>query len=433
MKNNPNLKRWREILVPHPHEYSSYPKLLSPILIKAFWLCLGIYLAILPIYHTTALRNLAFAGLIACTLILQFQYRHPWQFPLWREWLIYALVALASLTYAIDPKMSLFEIKTEIVYAFIVFSITATWIRSAEALDRLMWAAVAANICLVISSVVIWLSTPKDQITLLGALNIRSGTYSTYLVTVIPFVMALAWRQWCVRSTRRVIFLVLLLLINVCVIFFTRNRQSFPALMVECAIFGLISIRQHFTWRRVGILLLALVMGTILFKVQFESRIGDWKVATVNDVRWQLWGFSIARIGEHPFSGAGFGREAFALAYPDFKKTDSALWHSHNMVLNKGIQMGLPGIAAFLLLLFSTARLLACGVGLQQNFSPYVLASLAMLAGVFMKNMTDDFFVRDGALLFWLLVGAVAGAIRCQQQPSALPPMQPDALSQNRA
>jgi O-antigen ligase len=431
MKSIPHLKSWRDVLVPCSHEYSSYSKEPSPVLIRAFWLCFGLYLAILPIYHTTAVRNLAFAGLIASTLILQFQYRHPWQFPLWREWLIYALVALGSVTYAIDPKMSFFEIKTEIAYTFIVFSIGATWIRSAEALDRLMWVAVAANICLVGSSLAIWFSTPKDQITLLGAFNIRSGTYSTYLVTVIPFIAALAWRQWHTQNTRRMIFLALLLLVNVCVVFFTRNRQSFPALMVECAIFGLISIRQHFTWRRFGILMFAFVVGTLLFKAQFESRVGDWKIATVNDVRWRLWDFSIARIAEHPLTGSGFGRGAFSLAYPDFKETNSALWHAHNMVLNKGIQMGLPGIAAFLLLLFSVGKLLARGLRLQQNLRPYGLASLAMLAGVFMKNMTDDFFVRDGALLFWLLVGAVAGAIRCQQQPSVLPPLQVDALSRS--
>ncbi len=433
MKSIPNLKTWRDVLVPGSDEYSSYPKKLSPVLIRTFWLCLGIYLTILPIYHTTALRNIAFAGLIACTLILQFQYRHPWQFPLWREWLIYALVALGSLTYAIDPKMSLFEIKTEIVYAFIVFSIGATWIRSAEALDRLIWVAVAANAFLVGTSLAIWFSTPKGQITLLGALNIRSGTYSTYLVTVMPFIAALAWRQWRTQNTRRLIFLALLLLVNVCVVFFTRNRQSFPALMVECGIFGLISIRQHFTWRRVGALVFAFVVGTLLFKTQFESRFGEWKIATANDVRWQLWDFSIARIGEHPLTGSGFGRGAFSLAYPDFNDANPSLWHTHNMLLNKGIQMGLPGIAAFLLLLFSVGRLLVRSLKVQQNFRPYVLAALAMLAGVFMKNMTDDFFVRDGALLFWLLVGAVAGTIRWQQPSAVLPPLQVDARSQNSA
>jgi O-antigen ligase len=433
MKNIPTPKLWRDVLVPYPHEYSPLPKTLSPMLVKAFWLCLGIYLAVLPVYHTTALRNVAFFGLILCTLIFQFRYRHPWEIPLWREWAVYSVVSLASLTYAIDPGMSLLEIKTEIAYAFIVFCIAATWIRSAEALDRLTWIAVAANTFLVSSSLAIWFSTPKDQITLVGALNIRSGTYSTYLVTIIPFIAALAWRQWSARSLRRLLFLALLLLINVGVIYITRNRQSFPALMAECAIVGLILMRHHFSWRKFGILAFVLIAGTILFKMQFESRVGDWKVAMANDVRWELWDFSIARILEHPLSGAGFGREAFALGHPHVKETNPSLSHAHNMVLNKGIQMGLPGIAAFLLLLFSTTKLLARGLKVQESASPYVLASVAMVIGVFAKNMTDDFFVRDGALIFWLLAGAMVGVIRAQQQSGAIQRAQLEAVTQNSA
>ena len=32
-----------------------------------------------------------------------------------------------------------------------------------------------------------------------------------------------------------------------------------------------------------------------------------------------------------------------------------------------------------------------------------------MVAGVFARNMTNDFFVRDGALLFWSLAGMLFG------------------------
>jgi hypothetical protein len=32
-----------------------------------------------------------------------------------------------------------------------------------------------------------------------------------------------------------------------------------------------------------------------------------------------------------------------------------------------------------------------------------------MVAGVLARNMTNDFFVRDGALLFWALAGTLFG------------------------
>jgi hypothetical protein len=43
-------------------------------------------------------------------------------------------------------------------------------------------------------------------------------------------------------------------------------------------------------------------------------------------------------------------------------------------------------------------------------------AGLALVAGVVVKNLTDDFFVRQSALLFWSLVGAGLGAAAARQQ-----------------
>jgi hypothetical protein len=37
------------------------------------------------------------------------------------------------------------------------------------------------------------------------------------------------------------------------------------------------------------------------------------------------------------------------------------------------------------------------------------VAVIALTVGMFVKNMTDDFFYRDGSLLFWLLTGACIG------------------------
>ena len=129
------------------------------------------------------------------------------------------------------------------------------------------------------------------------------------------------------------------------------------------------------------------------------------------DVRWQLWRFRLERIAGRPWSGGGFGREAFDLQFPDYHRTHSLLWHAHNMIINKGIQMGLPGMAAFLALW--VALVAACAKGLRvPGLRPWAIATLAMIAGVFARNMVDDFFIRDHGLLFWLLCGAYLGALR---------------------
>jgi hypothetical protein len=42
--------------------------------------------------------------------------------------------------------------------------------------------------------------------------------------------------------------------------------------------------------------------------------------------------------------------------------------------------------------------------------SSYAIAAVAMVAGMFLKNMTDDLFIRQSALLYWAVAGMVLGA-----------------------
>ena len=133
----------------------------------------------------------------------------------------------------------------------------------------------------------------------------------------------------------------------------------------------------------------------------------------IGDPRLELWSYCLARLAERPWSGGGFGREAFKRSYPEFVKSHAPqpLWHAHNMVLNKGIQMGLPGIGAFLLLW--GVALMAVVRGLRQpEIQQWAVALLAMMAAVFLRSMTDDFFIRNHAQMFWLMLGAFLGCSR---------------------
>ena len=85
-------------------------------------------------------------------------------------------------------------------------------------------------------------------------------------------------------------------------------------------------------------------------------------------------------------------------------------WHPHNLVLNYGMSAGVPGMVAVLALFAALAwrfwQLALRGGRLARLTG---LAGASMVAGVFARNMTNDFFVRDGALLFWSLAGMLFG------------------------
>ena len=133
------------------------------------------------------------------------------------------------------------------------------------------------------------------------------------------------------------------------------------------------------------------------------------------------------KVGEeilaHPWTGAGFRRGVMGKAYPALLPAEdkafwhphdglilaesNVFWHPHNLVLNYIISAGVPGMVAVLALFAALAWRLALR---GERLAPLNgLAGVAMVAGVLARNMANDSFVRDGALLFWALAGMLFG------------------------
>lgn len=377
----------------------------------------AIYVLVLPIGHTVALRNLAFFTLAGLTLWLALRGRIKLVFPLVWPWLIYTVVAAFSLTYAVDPAYSLGEIKTEIGYGFLLLVLAATWITNVERFMRLVWVLIAGNLFLVASS--FYYAVPhllQGTAFQVGALNIGVGKFSTYLVMIVPFIFA---QIILMPKPSRMgkMLLALLIAANIIAVYFTGNRAGVVSLIIEAALLSAMLL-----WRRppnlsipkilAAFMLAVLLLGSLSIN-QVANRtpdtpgIGD---TVTSDVRWGIWHDSLKNIAALPYSGGGFGRDAFKLLNPDYPKSYPYVSHAHNTLLNMGVQMGLPGIAVWLLLMVAVGRSLWIPLATTLNWGGstiYAAAGIVMLVGLLVKLQTDDFFNRDIALLFWLLVGAL--------------------------
>lgn len=395
-----------------------------------FWAALALYVVVLPIAGTTALRSLAFVVLAGVTVWQATRGRLHLHFPLAVPWALYALVSFASLAYAMRPEYSLGELKAEVGYDILIFLIGASWIRDAGRLNRLLWLLVAANLLFVSGS--LWNAIEQGDAHV-GAWRTGIGATATVIVTVGPWVAARAAAAFGAGRTAAFAALAALCFANLGSLTLTMNRQGWISLLAAFAVVVALTPRRAWTRRRTA---LAAVLGVLfvmgLFnqlhlrsplqlqtQQQTTSEPGSQRpVAATSygevfskDLRWQLWNFSLARIADRPWSGGGFGRDVFEFLFPDYRPEVREIRHAHNMVLDKGIQMGLPGIAAFLLLWAAAARACARGIRLPE-FRLWAIAALAMLAGVFTRNMVDDFFIRDHSLMFWLLLGSLLGAMR---------------------
>jgi O-antigen ligase len=127
------------------------------------------------------------------------------------------------------------------------------------------------------------------------------------------------------------------------------------------------------------------------------------------NTRWILAKFCIEKIKETPLQMNGFGRRTFAKQFKGFmeKYKGNRMWHAHNTFLNVAIQTGLQGLFLFCFLLYRLlkyclARGKSGGFPLTRYYS---LATFFMIITFFVRNLSDDFFIDDSALLFWFSCG----------------------------
>lgn len=384
----------------------------------------AVFLLSLTFTHTVALRlsTLFLFALYAAVTLRSRQ--HPIT-SLSKPFVAWSGVALASVLWAIDPLYSLNEIKNEIFYTLVAFfsfySVTEN-----ETRWRHWNILLIAGFFLTAFSGVFayWIANDFWR---KGGVHGGVGDYSTYLVTIMPMVLYWHVRRRMLGITRVIAYpLIPLLLIGA---FLTMNRAFWPALVSMLIVFGTLYYlrnRHSSAAQLIGVgIVLLVVLATSLFATTIMNRAASdathseilVRTAT-EDPRLQIWRFAWAQIREQPLMGAGFGRAAVRETMEKHFDNDG-YEHAHNIVLNYALQMGVLGITVLVIVFAALAR---------EYWSLYVsgnseacligILGLAMITGVLVKNMTDDFFYRQHALLFWSIAGMSLGYAKRQLRTS---------------
>ena len=202
--------------------------------------------------------------------------------------------------------------------------------------------------------------------------------------------------------------------------FLTLNRIFWFAAATEIIVFSLLTMRNWKSRQRRAVMVggVALVAGLALTQVLLasQSRIAlsapgtDLVEFLVDDPRGDLWRFALGQIAEHPWIGAGIGKWTMRGEFGT-QFHDPLRMHAHNVFLNRALETGLAG-PCHLPVASCIARVAFWRLAWSDDGRNAALgaAGLALVAGVIVKNLTDDFLVRQNALLFWSLAGAALGA-----------------------
>jgi putative inorganic carbon (HCO3(-)) transporter len=222
--------------------------------------------------------------------------------------------------------------------------------------------------------------------------------------------------------------------ITLAVFLLTQSRGGYIALAVTMTLLILIAIPRRWRWYlMIALVVLAIVLG-VLVASRWET-VQTW--ITDNNLemnpalslgtfqsRLNIWSRAIYGIQDFPFTGMGMNtfRKVMPELYPRFSNApESDIGHAHNEFLQAALDLGIPGLIAFLgLYIGSFWMLVDVWKSTHQTFQKsrqwlVFCRTLALglgggLLAHLLYGLTD--VVALGAkpgVLFWILLGLIAG------------------------
>jgi probable O-glycosylation ligase (exosortase A-associated) len=286
--------------------------------------------------------------------------------PLRREMAIaLAFVAWAALTIPLSiwPGGSLAQLVDHLIKAVIFFWLIGTLIVTESQFTRFAWVLSACSVPLALTALN----------------NYRSGVFVTHADSAVQRIAGyvggsglagnpndLALMLNLLMPITGVLFVLsrtpLLrmvtggaLLLSVAAVIATFSRAGFITLAAVAMLALLAMFRRGAAVTAAGLVFLA-VVGLALMPRQYFDRL-----ATITNIeadptgsaqgRWTDWVLSVDYIKAHPMTGAGLGQDLLALNAARSRAT----WRSvHNAYLQAAVDLGLPGVALLLALLFAS-------------------------------------------------------------------------------
>ncbi len=176
-------------------------------------------------------------------------------------------------------------------------------------------------------------------------------------------------------------------------------------------------------WPKAALVVIPLVVILVLVGASFvgwdvvadELTAGD--ATSGLDQRVEIWSRALYAIQDFPFTGLGLGtfERVVAVLYPLFLNPASTVPHAHNLLLQVAVDLGLPGLVAYLALLgltffnaFSTYH--AFRRRGQNALAGLCAGCIAGLVGMCVHGLVDAAtWGLKLAFIPWVVMGLVVG------------------------
>lgn len=390
----------------------------------------GAYLTLLPSNAISFWRSLAFAvaAIAAIALVTATARRRAAPLPSPGRAIVIALVAwaawaCASLAWSTDPTYTAGELKSDVLWGLVTMLVF--YVAAVLGDARALFAAALAGLAFWPALAVGFALSPAGWNARLAHMGVVA--YSTYLVTVAPLLLLLAWRPplgWGTSARAGAVALIVFALVVVTARM-SDNRIVWLALAAALIVVSIV-LRKAAS-RRVAIAALAaaLAFGALFADAMRERAEDVYPPRTTiehtlaNDPRLTIWRHASEHFRARPWLGHGYGR----LILQDELRADTGdrlLTHAHNMFVSQALQTGSIGLALLVALLGAlAARYVGMARSGDETLRRYAAVGLAVLAAFVVKNLSDDFFFRANAKLFFAVHATLLGAAVLRERVSA--------------
>lgn len=201
----------------------------------------------------------------------------------------------------------------------------------------------------------------------------------------------------------KLLFFILAASLIACLIL-TYSRGAWISVFAVIAVFGLFYNRKIFWVLALLPVAVFLAQDVVLERLTSIMNPTD----TSSTLRLALWESTLAMIMDKPFAGIGWG--AYRFVYPEYdffvQNAGTVIYHAHNMYLHIAAEIGIPGLMAFLYLLYGHIRtaLAVRRVLTDRWMKGLMLGIAAALSAIAVNGITDYImFSVQMSMLFWLL------------------------------
>jgi putative inorganic carbon (HCO3(-)) transporter len=223
-------------------------------------------------------------------------------------------------------------------------------------------------------------------------INVLAGS----VVLILPLFVSMGLRPGWKRPWLKLL-LALGALLMLAVILITRSRGAYLAAAAGIAV--VILLRWPRLAYAVPLFVLAGVIGLAAIGPARVVGVGGWVLGTADGSlgglsgRAEVWSRAIYALHDFSLTGIGLGTfsRVIPLMYPYLTlASESTVEHAHNLLLQVGLDLGIPGLIAYLAVLIDAFALLA--------------------AALRRRDLTGSGFGEDG-LRWGLAAGAVGGLV----------------------